>query len=63
VGTKDGAALAARFAQLAFDENCAILSLDIANAFNSIPRAVVDDGVRTLDNHHNCDLRVETFWA
>jgi hypothetical protein len=45
VGTQDGAPIAARVAQLAYDSKCSILSIDITNAFNSIPRSVVEDGL------------------
>ncbi len=45
VGTVDGAPIAAKIAQLAFEKGCSILSLDVHNAFNSIPRAVVYAGL------------------
>jgi hypothetical protein len=45
VGTVDGAPIAAKIAQLAFDKGCSILSVDVHNEFNSIPRAVVYAGL------------------
>jgi len=46
VGTADGASIGSRLAQFVYDKNCSILSLDMTNAFNSISRLYIDQGIQ-----------------